>query len=211
MKMARWRSEPFDHFGFSLAAGDFNGGGHDDLAIGVPHEDIGLKLNTGVVNVIYGTSNRLSSNGDQIWDQDSPNVNGVTEPFDNFGRSLTTGDFNGDGRDDLAIGVPFEDVGSIVDGGVVNVLYGASPRLSSINDQDWHQDKSGVNGVVELFDRFGMSVASGDFDGDGRDDLAIGVPDEDVGSIGNSGDVGVLYGTSNRLSSSGDQDWHQNK
>ena len=131
--------------------------------------------------------------------------------FDNFGMSLSAGDYNGDGRDDLTIGVPNEDLGSLFDAGAVNVLYGTSNRLSGSNDQDWHQDKSGVNGVAEPFDNFGASVASGDFDGDGRDDLAIGVPSEDLGSIGNAGSVNVLHGTSNRLTATGDQDWHQNK
>jgi hypothetical protein len=93
----------------------------------------------------------------------------------------------------------------------VNVLYGTANRLSATNDQIWDQDSTNVNGVAEAFDLFGASVASGDFDGDGRDDLAIGVPDEDIGSIGNAGGVNVLHGTANRLSATGDQDWHQDK
>ena len=40
-------------------------------------------------------------------------------------------DFNGDGKDDLAIGVPGEDVGSTINGGAVQVLYGSSSGLSS--------------------------------------------------------------------------------
>ena len=36
--------------------------------------------------------------------------------------SATYGDFNGDGYDDLAVGVPDEDLGSIVDAGAVNVI-----------------------------------------------------------------------------------------
>ena len=37
----------------------------------------------------------------------------------------SAGDLNDDGYDDLAIGVPYEDVGAIVDAGGVNVVYGS--------------------------------------------------------------------------------------
>ena len=40
-------------------------------------------------------------------------LRGKAEVGDWFGEELATGDFNGDGRDDLAVGVPKEDIGSI--------------------------------------------------------------------------------------------------
>ena len=134
------------------------------------------------------------------------------------------GDFNGDGRDDLAIGVPFEDVdtgaGTIDFAGAVNVLYGSSNGLSATSprsDQFWTQNSADVNDLVELGDTFGFSINTGDFNGDGRDDLAIGVPFEDVdtgaGTITNAGAVNVLYGSSNGLSATSprsDQFWTQN-
>ena len=54
-------------------------------------------------------------------------------------------DFNGDGFDDLAIGVPWEDVGGVENAGAVNVLYGSSGGLQvdSPDDQFWHQDREG--------------------------------------------------------------------
>ena len=42
---------------------------------------------------------------------------------------------------------------------------------------------------------FGAALAAGDFDGDGRDDLAVGVPGESVGAVDDAGAVNVLYGT----------------
>ncbi len=76
------------------------------------------------------------------------------------------GDFNGDGRDDLAIGVPFEDVdtgaGTITDAGAINVLYSSSNGLSATTprpDQFWTQSTSDVNDVAEPGDRFGFALA----------------------------------------------------
>jgi len=136
-------------------------------------------------------------------------------------NSKIYGDFNGDGFDDLAIGVPGEGVISADDGaGGVNVLYGSSNGLSATSplpDQFWTQNSANVNDASEQDDGFGDSLASGDFNGDGKDDLAIGVPGESVdtggGNIRFAGAVNVLYGSSNGLSATSprsDQFWTQN-
>ena len=63
-------------------------------------------------------------------------------------------DYDGNGHDDLAIGVPGEDVGAIENAGAVNVLYGGTGRrgswgrLTATGNQIWHQDVSGVEGVA---------------------------------------------------------------
>ena len=163
-----------DAFGSSLASGDFNGDGKDDLAIGVPDEDLGSISDVGAVEVIYGSSSGLSASSprtDQFWTQDSADVNDGKEVNDNFGSSLSPGDFNGDGRDDLAIGVPGENDNA----GAVNVLYGSPSGLSATSprsDQFWTQSTTDVNDVSEVEDHFGSSLTSGDFNGDGRDDLS---------------------------------------
>ncbi len=76
------------------------------------------------------------------------------------------GDFNGDGRDDLAVGVPFEGVdtgaGTIGGAGAVNVLYGSSNGLSATSprpDQIWSQNSPDVNDLAELNDNFGSALA----------------------------------------------------
>src|SRR4051794_17493200 len=69
--------------------------------------------------------------------------------------SLAVGDFNGDGRDDLAIGVPGEDVGSVDDAGAVNVIYGLDAAgLNAAGDQIWDQDTAGIEGAAEAWDHF---------------------------------------------------------
>ncbi|MEP9411076.1 MAG: FG-GAP repeat protein [Candidatus Brocadia sp.] len=214
-------SEAEDCFGWALSTGDFNGDGYDDLAIGVPLEDITIGTvtitNAGAVNVLYGSSRGLqaTSPDDQFWHQSRADVQNVSETEDRFGWVLSTGDFNGDGYDDLAIGIPFED-----GAGAVQVLYGSSRGLQATtpDDQFWHQDSPGVKETKEIQDNFGRYLSAGDFNGDGYDDLAIGVPDEDV-TIGtttaiNAGTVQVLYGSLNGLQANGvggpdDQLWQQ--
>jgi len=203
-------AEAFDIFGKALATGDFNNDGFDDLAVGVPGEDVGAISGAGAVNVLYGSVTSLSSTGDQFWHQNSSGIEGTAEALDSFGDALAAGDFNNDGSDDLAVGVFGEDIGIISDAGAVNVLYGSSPSgLSSTGDQLWHQDSSGILDTAEEGDLFGDTLAAGDFNGDGSDDLAVGVSREDIGIISDAGAVNVLYGSATGLSSTGDQFWHQ--
>jgi hypothetical protein len=196
-----------DSFGSSLALGDFNGDGFDDLAIGVPNDLIdGTRV--GSVYVVYGTVLGLGGDEEpntplQVFLQGVDGINDSGEEGDQFGSSLTSGDFNADGKDDLAIGVPDESVGSISNAGGVEVIYGSSSGLSSTlvkADQFWTQDSSNVDNSAETDDHFGSSLTSGDFNADGKDDLAIGVSNENVVSISNAGGVQVIYGTSSGLS-----------
>jgi hypothetical protein len=197
--------------------GDFNGDGFEDLAIGVPGESVGSVAGAGGVEVIYGSSNGLSATSpkaDQFWTQDSTNIEDVAETGDLFGSSLASADFNGDGRDDLAIGVGVEDVGSIFDAGAVEVIYGSSGGLSatSVADQFWTQDSLDINDHSDTNDLFGSTLTTGDFNGDGRDDLAIGTPGESFGTVDGAGGVEVIYGSSSGLSAispRADQFWTQ--
>ena len=156
---------------------------------------------------LYGSGSGLGASGSATFSQ-SGSVKGVPESNDRFGSSLAAGDFNGDGRDDLAVGVPGEDVGSKVEAGSVNVLYSGPNGLRKSGNRSWTQ-KGAVNGAVERGDGFGTALAAGDFDGNGKDDLAIGVPGEDIGSKTDAGSVNVLYGRGSGLSSAGDYSFSQ--
>ena len=128
-----------DYFASSLTAGDFNGDGCADLAIGVIGEDVPNGVdNAGAVHVLYGSAAiGLSTSFDQFWHQGHPGVPDDPEPSDWFGGALASGDFNADGYHDLAIGVPGEDVvtdgSAIADAGAVHVI---CPR--PILDTDRH-------------------------------------------------------------------------
>jgi hypothetical protein len=206
-------AEADDQFGGTLAWGDFNGDGFDDLAVGVPGEGVGASAShAGAVNVLYGSAAGLSSAGNQFWHQNSTGILDDAETEDGLGAALAGGDFDADGFDDLAVGVPSEDLGALDDAGAVHVLYGSSSGLSSTGSQFWNQNSLAISGAAEQFDAFGSALAVGDFDGDGFDDLAAGIPqeDEDLTIPLGSGAVSVIYGSASGLTLVGDQLWHQN-
>ncbi len=211
-------SDPGDHFGWALTTGDFNGDGYDDLAVGVPHEDLGTLQHelglpdAGAVNVLLGFHEGLIMTDNQMWHQNVGRICERAEPEDYFGAALAAGDFDGDGFDDLAIGVPHELVRRTLGAGTVNVIYGTRVGLEETGNQCWHQGKTDIKQSPNRWDQFGFSLAVGDYDGNGREDLAIGVVNETVYSqVFSAGGVNVLYGGRFRgLRERGNQFWHQN-
>ena len=107
-------------FGYTLVAGDFDGDGIDDLAVGAPDiEDfIGaifeynailsspLPDDNGKVYLYNGTSLTSGSLGLSEADADSVIYSNNT---DLFGLSMVASDMNNDGKDDLWIAAPFFD------------------------------------------------------------------------------------------------------
>ena len=189
----------FDEFGRKLAAGDFNGDGYVDLAVGSPHETVSGVTQCGAMTVLFGTSTGLTGFNSQYWTM--AEIPGQTnEVSHGFAYALAAGDFDADGYDDLAIGVPGADVVTpdlVVhdSSGKVVVLQGSDVGLLAGGAQVWSQGINGVQGVPEDFDGFGGALASGDFDGDGYADLAIGVPSEDVGDLHWAGAVNLIHGS----------------
>ncbi len=182
--------EDQDWFGFTNASGDFNADGFADVAVSAIGEDIGSAVDSGLVQVFYGSTNGLRTSG----------VTGLEVPrFDLFlGVGLAAGDFNGDGRDDLAVGGP----GNADAAGAVFVYPGTGTGLSTTY-QEFAQGGD-VPGSPTSLEYFGESLAAGDINADGHDDLAIGASN-DSDDLGRPiGSVTVLYGSASGLNGNHD-------
>jgi hypothetical protein len=228
-----------DRFGQTLAGGDFAADGASDLAIGIPLRDVpgtsaqggGTIRDAGAVLVLFGSTDvGLTATNEQVFDETDIFINAapgnVSLPDDQFGFALAAGKFDGDNRDDLAIGAPLRDTGRLNDSGGVFVKYSNTIPLGG-RVQFWQQTalfgssiSNQTGSPTEPGDQFGFALAAGDFNADARQDLAIGAPGEDVfvargggsfESVRNAGEVNVIYGSANGLATArAPQQWHQN-
>ena len=166
-----------DYVGFALLSGDFTGDGLDDLWIGAPGSD-DEAAEAGAAFLFAGPVevNGLASAG-----YDGRLVGLLAS--DAGGSSFASGDVNGDGYLDAIIGCPGAD-GVAADAGSALILYGP---ISGERPAD-----AGAMGQTGG-DLASTSVAAGDADGDGIDDLLVGAPARDVNATDN-GAAYLLYG-----------------
>ncbi|MFO0631762.1 MAG: hypothetical protein U0168_02825 [Nannocystaceae bacterium] len=204
-----------DLFGASLGIDDINHDGRDDLVVGVPGGDDSGVTDAGSVHVIYGSSTGLTDVGDQIWHQDTTGIEGAAAVGDHMGDAVEMGDFNCDGYADLAIGVPREKYNTLTEAGAVQVIYGGSAGVTTV-DNIFYEGVASMPETTEKLDHFGAALAHANFNGDTAsghacDDLAISAPHEDFGTITDAGWLVVMYGAaSSGLHVSGAQSLWQN-
>ncbi len=163
-----------DRFGSALAVGDFDADGFDDVVVSVPGENFG-SFAPAAVHVIFGASGAGGGLGATGRDQ---LIQGPSEAqADTWGKRLATGDFDGDGLDDLVIGVPWDDIGEFDSGAAYVLLSTGGVFDLATAERLTSQDIFGV-GESQENEYFGDALAVGDFNGDHVDDLAIGIPGE---------------------------------
>lgn len=145
------------------ALGDVDGDGMDDLGLLEPNYGVYGSTALGQVTVHLGASGGPATTADASY-QGDPSVG--------IGALAGVGDLDGDGYDDVGIGM---------DGVFAGVMMGAaSPSLTL--DHTWEAE--------DWYDDLGDSLAGGDFDGDGYGDLAYALQDGGLGlSFGGSGGI----------------------
>lgn len=145
---------PYYHIGYSLATGDLNGDGTDDLIVGAPFDDISSK---GRIYIYFGGKNFGDKCGAKIEGKD----------FECFGYSISiAGDINKDGCMDILVGAPSSN-GHTDQRGKGYLIYG--------NKDNKLDSMVVLNNGEEPFDQlYGLYTSSlGDFNGDGYDDFAV--------------------------------------
>jgi len=174
---------PGTFFGFSLASGDFNADGFDDLAIGGP----GMNNREGRIWVSFGSRHGLDRNGAKqaVYGQASL---GADEQGDEFGWSLAAGDLDGDGADDLAVGAPGEKPGSAPRAGFVFLFRGQLHQAAGPAALVPWVGVTQRSADQQDGDRFGEALAVGSLSSSSRADLVVGAPN-DLGT----GSIAIYY------------------
>jgi serine/threonine protein kinase len=156
-----------DHFGVRICTLDFNADGFDDIVVGAYFNDDWA----GRAYLYFG-GKTLHTTPDLIF-------SGANRG-DGLGNAMSTGDLNHDGYADLALAAYWNNTAA-VHAGRVYVYYGG-PSPDAVSDFTFDGAAAG--------DEFGCSIcSSGDFDGDGSDDLAVGAHLNAVGGY----EVGSAY------------------
>ncbi len=199
-------------FGEAMTVGDFNGDGFEDLAIASPSERTtsagGLVLTrAGAVRIYYGRSTFVTNPPapGQIIDQGHlpvPLDIGKEEENERFGESLAAGDLDGDGADELIVGVPSESVAGVQGAGVIHIIPGVPGGLlapESAVTRDARNLPSPHN-ALQHQGRFGAALAAGDFNRgnffQGAEDVAAGAPNHSANGQAGAGLVAVFNGKS---------------
>jgi hypothetical protein len=197
-------AENGDGWGSALTAADLTGDGKDDLVVGAPDDSVDGTVDAGAVTVILGSTNGLTTTGSSLWTQHTSSVPGALQS-DQFGQVLSSGDYNHDGKADIAIGAPDATVDSATDAGEVVVLRGNGSGLTTTGATLWSQETTGVAGTPERGDQFGESLQSALITGTAYPSLIIGVPFESDDGYTNEGGIEVLPGGSGGLTATGSQ------
>jgi predicted Ser/Thr protein kinase len=158
---------------------DFDGDHHRELVLGMPASG---SDHAGVVVVRSRDRRQVITPADA----------GLKPPYDaqvEFGRNIASGDFNRDGRADLAMSASGRDTVAVMNG-TANGLRGSRAKIIRRGNNFRADPGAG---------RFASRMVAADMNNDKFDDLVLGAPDADTSRVG-SGIIQILYGSRRGLS-----------
>jgi len=167
--------------------GDIDGDGVNDVAFGAPGDSHGKTVkNAGAVYIVLRNADGSVKKSTR-WIREDASKN------DFFGSSLARiSDIDGNGVDDLVVGVPGIDRNGFVDSGGFATLF-----LNSDGTVERMVESTRSLRPLRMLnvqDEFGGAIANlGDLNGDGYDDLAIGAKNYDEGGIQDTGCVYICH------------------
>jgi len=178
-----------DSFGWSVEnIGDLDDDGVIDLAVGATRDDGGdpdATQDFGALYLLFLNADGTVKSHSRIGLEPS-GFGALLRPRDRFGADVVLlEDPDGDGVEDLAVGAFGEDPAKY---GRVFVLH-LETDGGVKSYQEIGRSTGGFTGLLGRGDRFGISLAADDFDGDGLSDLVVGAAGDDDGGA----DAGALW------------------
>lgn len=204
----------FDHIGRYLRKGDYNGDNFDDLAFTSAHwPGAGYNGERGKAWILFGNNSLPDSfNVGQYYNQLTSFAGKKQNDWMAF---VNTGDVNGDNIDDLILSSYKNDAPIVFptsnNFGKIYINYGPIPLGQNFDDVESYSNQTQIypNNINIGFDStfmyldsgFGQSIATQDINGDGFDDLLIGVPNysrwPSPGYRSSEGAAFIIFGSNN--------------
>jgi len=189
--MSIYGDDDYDQSGYSVSSGDINADGYDDVIIGARGASPDLRIHAGETYVIFGSTTPPTS-----IDLDSQSADMTIygdDDDDQSGFSVSSGDINGDGYDDIIIGAHLADPAGGDKAGATYVIFGSDSLPTSI-DLNTESADMVIYGDDEG-DHNGHAVSSGDINTDGYDDIVIGAWGADTPGGTDAGKTYIIFGS----------------